>query len=77
MSGTGGEYLLRPEDAGPAEYQLPALPDNLKVLRENPQVRATKRYILPKPKPAARRDNVDAQLYDGFSDADRAAMKMY
>ncbi len=51
--------------------------DNLKILRENPQVREKVVAIFAEAEPFTPSDNVDAQLYNGFfSDADRAAMKI-
>ena len=45
--------------------------DNLKILRENPQVR--EKVAMFEAEPFTPSDNVDAQLYNGFfSDADRS-----
>ncbi|HAU6534130.1 TPA: exodeoxyribonuclease I, partial [Salmonella enterica] len=68
---------LRPEDADRLGINRQHCLDNLKVLRENPQVRDKVVAIFAEAEPFAASDNVDAQLYDGFfSDADRAAMKI-
>lgn len=51
--------------------------DNLKLLRENPQVREKVVAIFADAEPFVPSENVDTQLYNGFfSDADRAAMKI-
>jgi hypothetical protein len=51
--------------------------DNLKVLRDTPQVREKVVAIFAEAEPFVPSDNVDAQLYNGFfSDADRAAMNI-
>ncbi|EAB5472343.1 exodeoxyribonuclease I [Salmonella enterica subsp. enterica] len=68
---------LRPEDADRLGINRQHCLDNLKVLRETPQVRDNVVAIFAEAEPFAASDNVDAQLYDGFfSDADRAAMKI-
>ncbi len=68
---------LRPEDADRLGINRQHCLDNLKILRENPQVREKVVAIFAEAEPFTPSDNVDAQLYNGFfSDADRAAMKI-
>ena len=68
---------LRPEDAERLGINRQHCLDNLKVLRENPQVREKVVAIFAEAEPFVPSPNVDAQLYNGFfSDADRAAMKI-
>lgn len=68
---------LRPEDADRLGINRQHCLDNLKVLRENPQIRDKVVAIFADAEPFTPSDNVDAQLYNGFfSDADRAAMKI-
>jgi exodeoxyribonuclease-1 len=68
---------LRPEDAERLGINRQQCLDNLKVLRDNPQVRDKVVAIFAEAEPFVPSDNVDAQLYNGFfSDADRAAMNI-
>ena len=68
---------LRPEDAERLGINRQHCLDNLKVLRENPQVREKVVAIFAEAEPFVPSTNVDAQLFNGFfSDADRAAMKI-
>lgn len=68
---------LRPEDADRLGINRQHCLDNLKILRENPQVREKVVAIFAEAEPFTPSENVDAQLYNGFfSDADRAAMKI-
>ncbi|MGN8074353.1 exodeoxyribonuclease I [Enterobacter sp. 22104] len=68
---------LRAEDADRLGINRQRCLDNLKVLRENPQVREKAVAIFAEAEPFIPSDNVDAQLYNGFfSDADRAAMNI-
>ncbi|WP_347290681.1 exodeoxyribonuclease I [Kluyvera georgiana] len=68
---------LRPEDADRLGINRQHCLDNLKQLRDNPQVREKVVEIFAEAEPFVASDNVDAQLYNGFfSDADRAAMKI-
>ena len=68
---------LRAEDAERLGIDRQRCLDNLKVLRENPQVREKVVAIFAEAEPFVPSENVDAQLYNGFfSDADRAAMKI-
>jgi exodeoxyribonuclease-1 len=68
---------LRPEDADRLGINRQHCLDNLKVLRENPQVREKVVAIFAEAEPFVPSENVDAQLYNGFfSDADRAAMNI-
>ncbi len=68
---------LRPEDADRLGINRQHCLDNLKILRENPQVREKVVAIFVEAEPFTPSDNVDAQLYNGFfSDANRAAMKI-
>ena len=68
---------LRPEDADRLGINRQQCLDNLKVLRENPQVREKVVAIFAEAEPFVPSENVDAQLYNGFfSDADRAAMNI-
>ncbi len=77
MSGAGPANTLRPEDADRLGINRQHCLDNLKILRENPQVREKVVAIFAEAEPFTPSDNVDAQLYNGFfSDADRAAMKI-
>lgn len=77
MSGAGQANTLRPEDADRLGINRQHCLDNLKILRENPQVREKVVAIFAEAEPFTPSDNVDAQLYNGFfSDADRAAMKI-
>ena len=70
-------YALRPEDADRLGINRQHCLDNLKVLRDNPQVREKVVAIFAEAEPFVPSDNVDAQLYNGFfSDADRAAMNI-
>lgn len=66
MSGTGPANTLRPEDAERLGIARQHCPDNLKVLRENPQVRDKVVAIFAEAEPFTPSDNVDAQLYNGF-----------
>lgn len=68
---------LRPEDAERLGIDRQHCLANLKLLRDNPQVREKVVAIYAEAEPFVPSDNVDAQLYNGFfSDADRAAMKI-
>lgn len=68
---------LRPEDADRLGINRQQCLDNLKVLRDNPQVRDKVVAIFAEAEPFVPSENVDTQLYNGFfSDADRAAMKI-
>jgi exonuclease I len=68
---------LRPEDADRLGIDRQRCLDNLKVLRDTPQVREKVVAIFAEAEPFVPSDNVDAQLYNGFfSDADRAAMNI-
>lgn len=68
---------LRPEDAERLGVDRKRCLDNLKILRENPQVREKVVAIFAEAEPFVPSDNIDAQLYNGFfSDADRAAMRI-
>jgi exodeoxyribonuclease-1 len=68
---------LRPEDADRLGVNRQLCLDNLKVLRENPQVREKVVAIFAEAEPFVPSENVDTQLYNGFfSDADRTAMKI-
>jgi len=68
---------LRPEDADRLGINRQQCLDNLKVLRDNPQVRDKVVAIFAEAEPFVPSDNIDTQLYNGFfSDADRTAMKI-
>jgi exodeoxyribonuclease-1 len=68
---------LRPEDADRLGINRQQCLDNLKVLRDNPQIRDKVLAIFAEAEPFVPSENVDTQLYNGFfSDADRAAMKI-
>ncbi|HEY2451973.1 MAG TPA: exodeoxyribonuclease I [Scandinavium sp.] len=68
---------LRPEDADRLGVNRQLCLDNLKLLRENPQVRDKVVAIFAEAEPFVPSENVDTQLYNGFfSDADRTAMKI-
>lgn len=68
---------LRPEDAERLGIDRQHCLDNLKRLRENPQVREKVVAIFAEAEPFVPSENVDAQLYNGFfSDADRSAMNI-
>nr|WP_249331849.1 exodeoxyribonuclease I [Cronobacter sakazakii] len=68
---------LRPEDAERLGIDRQHCLNNLKVLRDSPQVREKLVALFADAPPFPPTDNVDAQLYDGFfSDADRAAMRI-
>jgi exodeoxyribonuclease-1 len=68
---------LRAADADRLGINRQRCLDNLKLLRENPQVREKVVAIFADAEPFVPSENVDAQLYNGFfSDADRAAMKI-
>ncbi|YCI82860.1 exodeoxyribonuclease I [Enterobacteriaceae bacterium] len=68
---------LRPEDAERLGIDRQHCLNNLKLLRDNPQVREKVVAIYAEAEPFMPSDNVDAQLYNGFfSDADRAAMNI-
>ena len=71
------QNTLRPEDADRLGINRQRCLDNLKILRENPQVREKVVAIFADAEPFVPSENVDTQLYNGFfSDADRAAMKI-
>ena len=66
---------LRPEDAERLGINRQHCLANLKILRDNPQVRDKVVALFAEAAPFIPVDNVDAQLYNGFfSDADRTAM---
>ncbi|SFR01347.1 MULTISPECIES: exodeoxyribonuclease I [unclassified Enterobacter] len=68
---------LRAEDAERLGIDRQRCLDNLKVLRENPQVREKVVAIFAEAEPFVPSENIDTQLYNGFfSDADRASMKI-
>ncbi|CCJ85070.1 exodeoxyribonuclease I [Cronobacter dublinensis] len=68
---------LRPEDAERLGIDRQHCLNNLKVLRDAPQVREKLVALFAEAQPFPPTSNVDAQLYDGFfSDADRAAMRI-
>ncbi|EOC0262950.1 exodeoxyribonuclease I [Cronobacter dublinensis] len=68
---------LRPEDAERLGIDRQHCLNNLKVLRDAPQVREKLVALFAEAPPFPPASNVDAQLYDGFfSDADRAAMRI-
>ncbi|EPB6469036.1 exodeoxyribonuclease I [Cronobacter dublinensis] len=68
---------LRPEDAERLGIDRQHCLNNLKVLRDGPQVREKLVALFAEAPPFPPTSNVDAQLYDGFfSDADRAAMRI-
>ncbi|MBV8044600.1 exodeoxyribonuclease I [Pluralibacter sp.] len=68
---------LRPEDADRLGINRQQCLDNLKLLRDNPQVRDKVVAIFADAAPFVPSENVDTQLYNGFfSDADRTAMKI-
>ncbi|WP_330986089.1 MULTISPECIES: exodeoxyribonuclease I [Enterobacterales] len=68
---------LRPEDADRLGINRQQCLDNLKILRDNPQVRDKVVAIFAEAEPFVPSPNVDTQLYNGFfSDADRTAMKI-
>ncbi|MDI7490947.1 exodeoxyribonuclease I [Cronobacter dublinensis] len=68
---------LRPEDAERLGIDRQHCLNNLKVLRDAPQVREKLVALFAEAPPFPSTSNVDAQLYDGFfSDADRAAMRI-
>ncbi|CCK15050.1 Exodeoxyribonuclease I [Cronobacter universalis NCTC 9529] len=68
---------LRPEDAERLGIDRQHCLNNLKVLRDSPQVREKLVTLFAEAPSFPPTDNVDAQLYDGFfSDADRAAMRI-
>jgi len=68
---------LRPEDAERLGIDRQHCLNNLKLLRDNPQMREKVVAIYAEAEPFVPSDNVDAQLYNGFfSDADRAAMNI-
>lgn len=58
---------LRPEDADRLGINRQHCLDNLKILRENPQVREKVVAIFAEAEPFTPSENVDAQLYNGFS----------
>ncbi|WNY81429.1 exodeoxyribonuclease I [Cronobacter dublinensis] len=68
---------LRPEDAERLGIDRQHCLNNLKVLRDAPQVREKLVALFAEAPPFPPTSNVDVQLYDGFfSDADRAAMRI-
>ncbi|ALB64784.1 Exodeoxyribonuclease I [Cronobacter condimenti 1330] len=68
---------LRPEDAERLGIDRQHCLNNLKVLRDSPQVREKLVALFAEAPPFPPTSNVDAQLYEGFfSDADRAAMRI-
>ncbi|MDV7021495.1 exodeoxyribonuclease I [Atlantibacter subterranea] len=68
---------LRPEDADRLGIDRQRCLDNLKILRERPDVREKVVALYADAEPFVPSDDVDAQLYNGFfSDADRAGMRI-
>jgi len=68
---------LRPEDADRLGINRTRCLENLKLLRERPDVRENVVALYADAEPFVPSDDVDAQLYNGFfSDADRAAMQI-
>jgi len=68
---------LRPEDADRLGIDRQRCLDNLKILRERPDVREKVVTLYADAEPFVPSDDVDAQLYNGFfSDADRAGMRI-
>lgn len=66
---------LRPEDAERLGIDRQLCLDNLKTLRQHPEIREKVLAIYSEAEPFPPSDNVDTQLYDGFfGDADRTAM---
>ncbi|MEA9391642.1 exodeoxyribonuclease I [Acerihabitans sp. TG2] len=66
---------LRPQDAERLGIDRQRCLDNLRLLREHPQVREKVVALFADAAPFAGSDNVDAQLYDGFfGEADRSTM---
>lgn len=68
---------LRPEDADRLGIDRQRCLENLRVLRERPDVREKVVALYADAEPFVPSDDVDAQLYNGFfSDADRAGMRI-
>ena len=68
---------LLPENADRLGIDRQACLDNLKVLRQHPEIREKVVAIFAEAAPFTPNDDVDAKLYDGFfSDADKAAMRI-
>lgn len=68
---------LRPEDAERLGIDRQHCLSNLRILRDNPQVREKVVALYAEVEPFTPSENVDAQIYNGFfSDADRAAMQI-
>lgn len=68
---------LLPENAERLGIDRQACLQNLKLLRQHPEVREKVVALFADAEPFVGSDDVDARLYDGFfSDADKAAMKI-
>ena len=68
---------LRPEDADRLGIDRQRCLENLKILRDRPDVREKVVALYADAEPFVPSDDVDAQLYNGFfSDADRAGMRI-
>ena len=68
---------LLPENADRLGIDRQACLENLKVLRQHPEIREKVVAIFAEAAPFTPSDDVDAKLYDGFfSDADKAAMRI-
>ena len=66
---------LRPEDAERLGIDRQQCLENLKTLRQHPEIREKVLAVYSEADPFTPSDNVDAQLYDGFfGDADKSAM---
>ncbi|WP_312387457.1 exodeoxyribonuclease I [Atlantibacter hermannii] len=68
---------LRPEDADRLGIDRQRCLDNLKILRDHPDVREKVVALYADAEPFVPSEDVDTQLYNGFfSDADRAGMRI-
>ncbi|WP_284973143.1 exodeoxyribonuclease I [Atlantibacter hermannii] len=68
---------LRPEDADRLGIDRQRCLDNLKILRDHPDVREKVVALYADAEPFTPSEDVDTQLYNGFfSDADRAGMRI-
>ncbi len=67
MPGTGPDNTLRPQDADRLGINRQRCLDNLQLLRSHPQVRENVVAIFAEAEPFVPSDNVDTQLYNGFS----------
>jgi len=68
---------LRPEDAERLGIDRQQCLENLKTLRQHPEIREKVLAVYSEADPFKPSDNVDAQLYDGFfGDADKSAMSI-